>query len=260
MPTDSEYSTLENVVEVLKPLAYLTDALSGEKQVTGSAILPILKHVETKLALAAGDNQLVTDMKQAMWSDLKARYADPMVSETLNVASLLDPRFKDSMQSNNGAIEKITEECLTYHGSLHGDSGDPPVRSEEASTESTETEGPPPKCLKGLAAILKHIQEESEQSRSSSPLTPSEVIDKEISAYLDFPGADSDTDTLAWWKCEQGRFPHLAHIARKYLCICGTSVPSERVFSTAGHIASRSRGRLLPQNVSKLLFLAKNMK
>ena len=39
MPTDSEWSTLENVVEVLKPLAYLTDALSGEKQVTASAIL-----------------------------------------------------------------------------------------------------------------------------------------------------------------------------------------------------------------------------
>ena len=36
-------------------------------------------------------------------------------------------------------------------------------------------------------------------------------------------------------------------------------VLSERVFSTAGHIASRAHGCLLPQNVSKLLFLAKNM-
>ena len=51
----------------------------------------------------------------------------------------------------------------------------------------------------------------------------------------------------------RARFSNLG----KYLCICGTSVPSERVFSTAGHIASRSRSRLLPQNVSKLLFLAK---
>ena len=57
----------------------------------------------------------------------------------------------------------------------------------------------------------------------------------------------------------QRRFPDLAHLAKKYLCICGTSVPSERTFSTAGHIASHTRGRLLPENVSKLLFLAKNM-
>ena len=184
MPTDSEWSTLENVVEVLKPLAYLTDALSGEKQVTASAILPVLRHVESKLNVTATDNQLATDMKQAIWSDLNARYADPVVSGTLQVASFLDPRFKDSMQNKESAIEIITEECLTYYGSVHGDSSDPPVESDEATAENAEA--PPPKCLKGLAAILKPIQEESEQSPSSS-LTPSQIIDKEISTYLDLP-------------------------------------------------------------------------
>ena len=163
-----------------------------------------------QVKLTATDNQLVTDMKQAIWSDLKAWYADPVVSNTLQVASFLDPRFKDSMQSKESAIEKITEECLTHYGSVQ--TGDPPVESEEATAETTEA--PPPKCLKGLAAILKHTQEESEQSRSSSSLTPSQIIDKEISAYLDFPGAESNTDPPAWWKCEQGCFSNLAHIAR----------------------------------------------
>ena len=64
---------------------------------------------------------------------------------------------------------------------------------------------------------------------------------------------------LAWWKVECGWLPNLANLAKKYLCICGTSVPSERIFSTAGHIASRARGHLLPENVSKLLFLARNI-
>ena len=63
MPTDSEWSTLDSVVEVLKPLPYLTDALSGEKQVAASAILPVLRHVESKLNVTATDNQLATDMK-----------------------------------------------------------------------------------------------------------------------------------------------------------------------------------------------------
>lgn len=31
MPSDPEFSVMETVVEVLKPLSYLTDALSGEK-------------------------------------------------------------------------------------------------------------------------------------------------------------------------------------------------------------------------------------
>ena len=39
----------------------------------------------------------------------------------------------------------------------------------------------------------------------------------------------------------------------KDLCICGTSVPPQRVFSTAGHVCNDSRSRLLPKNVNKLV-------
>ena len=45
MPSDSEF------LRLLKPLSTLTDALSGEKQVTISAILPVLKHIQKKLWL-----------------------------------------------------------------------------------------------------------------------------------------------------------------------------------------------------------------
>ena len=45
MPSDSEFSVLQTVVTVLKPLSILVDALSGGKQVTISAILPALKHI-----------------------------------------------------------------------------------------------------------------------------------------------------------------------------------------------------------------------
>ena len=265
MPTDAEFSTLESIVEVLKPLSFLTDALSGEKQVTASAVVPIMKHVRSKLSPAANDSQLVTEMKQTIWNDLEPRYSDPEVSEMLDAASFLDPRFKDQhLQNKENTITRITSECTENYDSIHDNFSETVAESERLSAEPEATESietPPAKRLKGLAALLKHIEEENEhsQSHSTNPLTPSQVIDKEISSYLDFPSAESDTDPLVWWRSEKGRFPNLAHIARKYLCVCGTSVPSERVFSTAGHIASRSRGRLLPQNVSKLLFLAKNM-
>ena len=51
MPTDAEFTTLENLSDVLKPLSFLTVALAGEKQVTASALAPIMEHVVESLTL-----------------------------------------------------------------------------------------------------------------------------------------------------------------------------------------------------------------
>ena len=68
-----------------------------------------------------------------------------------------------------------------------------------------------------------------------------------------------DSDPLQWWKHEEKHLPVLAVLAKKYLCICGTSVPSERLFSKSGFIVDAFRSRLLPEKVNMLTFLAKNL-
>ena len=54
------------------------------------------------------------------------------------------------------------------------------------------------------------------------------------------------------------RYPFLSILARKFLCIPATSVPLERIFSAAGHIVSKLRASLSPENVDALLFLRQN--
>ena len=65
---------------------------------------------------------------------------------------------------------------------------------------------------------------------------------------------------LEWWSGAQTRYPKLAQLAKQYLCIPATSVPSERVFSVAGLTVSKLRGSLDPDTVNEILFLHKHLK
>ena len=48
-------------------------------------------------------------------------------------------------------------------------------------------------------------------------------------------------------------------VAQKYLCVCATSIPAERIFSIAGQIVSDRRSALKPDKVDQLVFLARNL-
>lgn len=135
-------------------------------------------------------------------------------------------------------------------------------RTEQETRSSTEVNDvssdscPPPKKPKGFTAILKNMEKE-EGNTQPTPMTHEQQIENEISSYLDFPTAEVETSPLVWWKAEYRRFPTLSQLAKRYLCLPATSVPSEQVFSTCGHIVSSLRGRLLPKNVKKLIFCLK---
>ena len=81
--------------------------------------------------------------------------------------------------------------------------------------------------------------------------------EKELHKYI---SGDPVTDNpLTWWQNKQVKYPILSSLARKYLCIPATSVPSEHAFSIAGHIVNRKRACLNPDSVNMLVFLAENL-
>ena len=67
-----------------------------------------------------------------------------------------------------------------------------------------------------------------------------------------------DTDPFNWWEQRQSRFLILSTLARKYLGICPTSVPSERLFSDAGNQITAKRTRLDSKLAGKMMFLKRN--
>ena len=63
---------------------------------------------------------------------------------------------------------------------------------------------------------------------------------------------------MKFWRDNKSSYPLLYQVAKKYLHIPATSVPSERIFSLAGFIVRKKRIKLLEKHVNLHIFLAKN--
>ena len=128
---------------------------------------------------------------------------------------------------------------------------------------STETEQPspavsPPQKKTAMSELLGDLFTATEEQQFKPP---TKTIEEEVSFYKAADCLHVDGDPFQWWKMNQFEFPHVvSKHAQKYLCVPGTSVASERAFSTAGDIVSASRSRLAPENVDMLVFLQKNLK
>lgn len=82
--------------------------------------------------------------------------------------------------------------------------------------------------------------------------------DTEVETYFSEPCIPVNQDPLLWWKVNENRFTKLSILAQWYLAVPATSVPAERVFSTAGLIVNRLRTRLSLEHVDRLIFLNKH--
>ena len=106
-------------------------------------------------------------------------------------------------------------------------------------------------------------------SDSDEEATPVDSIEEEFNLYMRMvvpwpkkePGKEKEKpNRLKWWKTKQDTFPIISKLARRYLAVPASSVPSERVFSVAGTIVNKKRSRLTPSHVATLIFLNKNWK
>ncbi|KAG2467642.1 ZBED1 protein, partial [Polypterus senegalus] len=125
-----------------------------------------------------------------------------------------------------------------------------------SSPEASSTRSPPAK----KSVMTELFGELFQRQGGSSKPTLLEQVQEEVSKYRASGCLSLEADPLLWWKGHEATYPHIAKLAKRYLCIPATSVASERVFSTAGDIVTATRSVLSAENVDKLIFLAKNFK
>ncbi len=248
-PSWQDIAVLESVNAALKPAAEFTDLLSGESYVTVSSVKPVLKLLtEDMLKPSNEDTTLTSDIKLKMCSVLQGKYEPAALQELLEKACFLDPRYRGDYINDTETKSKLIEEMVGVE-----DEGSAASASVVGDGDQGQAVVPPAAKKKTLGDLLK-----SRTTSASTPIPKRARADNELTRYLQEESIDSNANPLFWWRDNQSRYPLLSKVARKYMCICATSTPSERVFSVAGNIVTPMRSSLKPHKVNMLVFLARN--
>lgn len=257
VPSWQDLEVLEAMHGALNPLLEFTNALSGECYVSVSYLKPMLHLFKTEILKTSDkESPLTKDMKMTVMAYLEEKYADQKTDDLLDIATLVDPRFKvQYIKPEKVDIIKMRAVSEMLEG------------NQDQST-SARTEGPGEDGAGAAAAVLPTQKKQRKSLGSffkklcpttSRGLTDKEAVEKELDNYLLTPDADSEMDPLQWWKIHEKNFPRVSCLAKRYLCIPATSTPSERVFSTGGNIVTCKRASLKPEAVDRLVFLTRNL-
>lgn len=259
VPTWQDVDVLESIDAALSSLLEFTDALSGESYVSVSFLKPVMHLFNTSILKEAEDGtELTRTIKTTVMGYLNEKYDDPAMDDLLDMACLVDPRFK-LQYTKEEKKEYIKERAVMEM--LKGERAVVEEESREEAVGHASAAVPPPpakKTKRSLASFFSN-RPTTTISTNTEGLSAQQAVERELGNYLLSPDADNDSNPLDWWKVYQKNFPRVSQLTQHYLCIQATSSPSERVFSTGGNIVTCKRASLKPDNVDQLVFLARNL-
>ncbi|GFV61499.1 zinc finger BED domain-containing protein 1 [Trichonephila clavipes] len=225
----NEISSLVDFTTATELLEDITSSLSGEQYTTASAVLPLYMKIKNNLQHKDEDSSLLKSIKSEILESLNKYESHPM-SSNLQLSTLCDPRFRQNFIESPVEVKKLAVAKMRNIYTTQKISN--PDNFENIETRTKEQN------KKGLAKFFDVI---GSNSNSENTRNPSQEAEKELNEYLSMPRVSFEHDPLDWWKVHYEYFLSLKVLARKYLCIQGSSVASERVFSSGGSVITRQK-------------------
>ncbi|XP_048020934.1 E3 SUMO-protein ligase ZBED1-like [Megalobrama amblycephala] len=258
---EEDITDAEDVVRALKPMKTATQVMSEEKCPTLSVMAPLHALLLKEMTSLPEDSRVVKDTKDEIKKNLSTRYVNQ--KDMLYVASAIDPRFKAlpflNEEERDRTFSRLQTEAVC---GMEEDAYNQDAVADEVDgvEEEVEPQPPAPKQFKQSSALESLLGEAYRPQQEVGPQkTKAAEAEDEIKRYRAGRPAGLQDNPLIWWWENEKEYPLLARMAKRYLCVPGTSVTSERVFSTAGDIITAKRSCLTPGHVNELLFLQKNL-
>lgn len=206
--TKYERYILSDLLEILSPFEEAFDLLENQNGTTSSLVVPITR------GLLCSIYTLELKFKWKLFKALKSsveKYLSPYEERySFLFAAVLDPRYKMTWCYSEKEINSLTEMLTT--------------NVTELCREMTRRDpiAPSPNSRPNLFSYME---------KSGASPQPSGAPDIEVASYLAQPIAPSDEDPLLFWKIHQHKYPGLAKVAERYLCVPALSAPVESFFT-----------------------------
>lgn len=227
-----EIAQMKELVQILTPFEELTQLLSISKSPSGPRsffkIHELYDSIKASIDDCPDHCELLTKLEENFFKRMK-------MDEQLLVSVLLDANLKDydPIKNHLALLKKTPEELLSKFINKFGLADD--------QQETSSLQPSPSKKWKA------ELEEKFGKKQGNDSMN-------EVKEYLSTTFKDL-VDPLEFWKKRTGV---LAQLAKIILGQPLSSVPSERLFSSAGRVVTFKRSMLDPINVESIMFVKQN--
>ncbi|XP_026465962.1 zinc finger BED domain-containing protein 1-like [Ctenocephalides felis] len=240
----AEWAILEDCVKILQPLEIVTKTLSGEFYPTLSSVIPIIQGVKNSINKRTPTTNAGKNLQQILLRNISQRFGYLENDEITAKATILDPRYKKKAFGLESCADKAMALVLNE------------VKEMTTAEHIEEAENNEPLSVPSNHNIDDEIWENFDMRVVQTiEQTSISLPERLLQEYINLPYLNRKQDPVQFWEERKNIYPALYKMAKKYLCIPATSVPSERLFSKAGMLTNQRRNRLQPNKLNQLLFL-----
>ncbi|XP_054682686.1 zinc finger BED domain-containing protein 4 [Grus americana] len=243
-----QWEVMQSVCHALKPFEAASREMSTHMS-TLSQVIPMIHILNRKIEMlfeeTMGIDTMLKSLKEAMVSRLSSTLHDPRYI----FATLLDPRYKTSLFSEEEA-EQYKQDLIRELEIMSSTSDDDKPVSNGCDIGSPSTNSYGEDNLWSLMGDMKKTKDLKERAK-----LPEEMV----LSYLEEEVLEHNCDPLTYWNFKKSSWPVLSKLAVRFLGCPPSIVPSERLFSTSNESNNFSQSRLMIEHFEKLIFLKVNL-
>ncbi|CDQ75549.1 unnamed protein product [Oncorhynchus mykiss] len=247
-----QWEVMQSVCNALKPFEVACREMSNRTATLGQ-VIPLIHILNRKIDMlfdeTMGIDNMLKSLKEAMVSRMSSTLHDPRYTW----ATMLDPRYKTSLFTEEEAEQCKQDLISELQVSLSTSIEIKPSLSNGCGGEVPVSSSSSPSNKDNLWALMDDIRHKikQEDKPKSSELAVLEYLEEDI--------LDQSCDPLDYWNLKKLLWPDLAKVAVRYVGCPPSIVPAEILFSTASVNCALNQPMPLLENMEGLLFLKVNL-